>query len=128
MLISGLIVILIAMVVSRMINKRGYRLLTDDEKLRLMDGFSKDRAYSLIPILALIGLYWFLMTKTDIEQGFLNIGYFVLLIAYILVRSVLCQKKLTRLNISDQYKKLFTAAQVVSLLGLAWFFFTMFQT
>ena len=126
--ISGFIALFAAIIVSRIINERGYRLLSDEEKLRLMDGFSKARAYALIPLLVLIGGYWLLLTKTDIDGNLLTIGYFVLLIAWVLLRTVLNQRKLSALDLSSDYKRYYMIAQVISLIGLAWFFYAIFGT
>ena len=58
--ISGFIALLLAVLASRIINERGYRHLSSEEKVTLMDGFSKTRAYSMIPIIILIGGYYLL--------------------------------------------------------------------
>ena len=51
MQLSGFVVLLIAVVVGRLLNERAYRTLDSEEKLRLMDGFSKTRAYSMLLLL-----------------------------------------------------------------------------
>ncbi|MEM9478728.1 MAG: hypothetical protein AAGA58_03600 [Verrucomicrobiota bacterium] len=125
---SGYIALFAAIIVSRIINERGYRVLSDEEKVRLMDGFSKARAYSLIPLLILIGGYYFLMTKSDLNRGMLSIGYFVLLIGFVVIRSVMNHKKMKTLDLPDSYRRMFTISQVVSLIGVAWFFYALFGT
>jgi hypothetical protein len=126
--ISGYIALIAAIIVSRIINERGYRVLSDEEKVRLMDGFSKTRAYSLIPLLILIGGYYFLMTKTDLHKGVISIGYFGLLIAFVIIRSIMNHKKMKTLGLPDSYRRMFTISQVVSLIGVAWFFYALFGT
>lgn len=125
--ISGYIALFAALIVSRIISERGYRILSDEEKLRLMDGFSKSRAYSLIPLLGLIAGYWLLTTKTDLDRKMLSTAYFGLLIAFVIVKSLLNQRKMTVLNLPAVYRRYFTIAQVVSLIGVAWFFYTIFD-
>ena len=115
--------LLVAIVISRIFHERGYRTLDSDSKLRLMDGFSKTRAYSIIPLLALIGVYWFLLSQTNVNKSLLHIGFFGLLIVYVIVRSILNQKKLTQLNMPADYCKKFAISQLISFLGLAWFMF-----
>lgn len=127
MQMSGIVALLVAMVASRIINERGYRTLDPDLKLRLMDGFSKTRSYSMIPLLALIAAYWYLMTQTSVNKQFLNVGYFGLLTIYVVVRSILNQTKLVQLDMPADYRRMFTIAQVVSFLGVAWFFFVTFN-
>lgn len=127
MQLSGFVVLLIAVVVGRLLNERAYRTLDSEEKLRLMDGFSKTRAYSMLPLLLLIGGYWYLMTQTPLDRLTLNVVYVVLLIIYVVARSVWNQMKLVQLEMPSNYQRKFTITQVVSLLGVAWFFFAMFS-
>lgn len=127
MQMSGFVVLLVAVVVGRLLNERAYRTLGSEEKLRLMDGFSKTRAYSMLPLLVLIGGYWYLATQTSLNKLTLNVVYFVLLIVYVVVRSVWNQVKLAQLEMPADYQRKFTITQVVSLLGVAWFFFAMFS-
>ncbi len=57
MQMSGIIALLVSLVASRIINEQGYRTLTSEQKIRLMDGFSNARAYSMIPVLVLAGSF-----------------------------------------------------------------------
>jgi len=125
--ISGFIALLVAIIASRIINERGYKTLNDDEKLSLMDGFSKTRAYSMLPLLIFIGAYYLLMAKTDIDKGMLTIAYFSLLIIFIIIRSIMNHRKLVSMNLPDTYRRLFMISQVISLAGVAWFFYTIFS-
>lgn len=108
--------------------ERGYRTLNDEEKIRLMDGFSKTRAYAMIPVIALIGVYFFLMKKTDLDKTVLSIAYFTLLVLFVIIRSILSHRKLSKMNLPNSYNNPYTLAQVVSLVGVAWFFYTIFAT
>ncbi len=125
---SAFVVFFAAIIASRVIHERGYRLLNAEEKVRLMDGFSRARAYSLIPILLLLGGYWLLITKTDFNRYVINSGYFGLLILYVVVRTWMNRKKLASLDLPPGYRRYFTISQIVSLIGVAWFFFALFQS
>ena len=119
---SGFIALLVAIVISRFINERGYRTLEPDQKLRLMDGFSATRMYSMVPLLVLVAAFWFLVTKTDVNKQMVTTAYFGLLAIYVVVRTILNQKKLTTLEMPQQYRRSFMIAQAISLVGVAWFF------
>ena len=119
MQIFGFIVLLVAIIASRMIHELGYRKLDSDAKLRLMDGFSKTRAFSMIPLLLLIGVYFYMMSQTDVNKPLLNTLYFGLLLLYIVVQSLLNQRKLSKLNMPADYRKSFTISQIISLVGVA---------
>ena len=123
---SGFIALLVAIVISRFINERGYRTLEPGQKLRLMDGFSATRMYSMVPLLVLVAAFWFLVTKTDVNKQVVTIAYFGLLAIYVVVRTILNQKKLTTLEMPQQYRRSFMIAQAISLVGFAWFFYTVF--
>lgn len=123
--LSGYIAILTGLIAARIINERGYRTLSDEQKVRLMDGFSAQRVYALILLLVLIGGYFFLI-RAGIDPTLLSAGYFSLLAAYIIVLAVWNHWRLKALGMPDTYRRFFTASQAVSMLGVAWFFFTLF--
>ena len=79
--ISGFVVLLATVVIGRFLNEAAYKKLDSDQKIRLMDGFSRTRAYSMIPLLVLVGAYWFLITRTDVDRNLVSFAYFALLIA-----------------------------------------------
>ena len=125
MAMSGWLAFLGAVIVSRIINERGYRGLGPDEKVRLMDGFSAARAYGLIPLVALIAVFWVVSTQTNVDRTYVGIGYFSLLILYVIVRAFLNHRKLIQLQMPSDYRRAFTIAQSVSFIGIAWFFFAL---
>jgi hypothetical protein len=90
-----------------------------------MDGFSKTRAYSVIPLVVLVILFYFVATQVKIDQIVLMVSYFALLLTYVVVNAIINQRKLQALQMPKPYQRFFTLAQVVSMLGVAWFFFTM---
>lgn len=126
MQMSGFVALMGAIVLSRIISEQGYRKLDAEQKVRLMDGFSTARAYSMLPLLLLIAGFWFLNSQTNIDKQYLTIGYFGLLIVYIIARVFLSQRKIAQLDLPRDFNRMFTIAQVVSFIGVAWFFFTMF--
>jgi hypothetical protein len=93
-----------------------------------MDGFSAARAYGLIPLVALIAVFGIVSTQTNVDRTYVGIGYFSLLILYIVARSYLSQRTLIQLELPKNYRFTFTVAQLVSLLGVAWFFFALMYT
>lgn len=124
---SGILVLLITIVLSRILNERALRELTADEKVRLIDGFASARAYSLIPLVALAGGYWLLLSKTKIDPQLLSVAYFGLILIWIAVRSVLNQRKLRELEMPATYRQRFLISQAISLGGFAWFCFSFLE-
>ena len=111
--------------IGRFLNEAAYKKLDSDQKIRLMDGFSRTRAYSMIPLLVLVGAYWFLITRTDVDRNLVSFAYFALLIAYVALRTVLNQRKLLQLDMPADYKRFFAASQIITSCGAAWLFFTL---
>lgn len=128
MQISGFLVLLATLIVSRIVNERAYRQLSKDEKVRLMDGFSTTRAYAFIPLFILIAAFWLLVTYTTINLQYLTVGYFSLLICYVLIRTGMNQQKMRQLDLPKSYQRMFTISQMISLVGIAWFFYTIFYS
>jgi hypothetical protein len=124
--ISGIIVLLVTIVLSRILNERALRELSPDEKVRLIDGFASARAYSLIPLVVLVGVYWLLLTKTKLDPQLVSVLYFGLIFAWIMVRTYLNQRKLRELEMPATYRQRFLVSQAISLVGFAWFFYTFF--
>jgi hypothetical protein len=122
---SGFVALLVAMAASRIINERAMRSLTPEQKVRLIDGFSGARAYSLIPLVLLVGAFWLLSSRPEVDKKYLAIGYFSLLILFVIVQVAFSQRKLGQLDLPQNYRRMFSLAQVVSCLGAAWFFFVM---
>lgn len=116
---AGLVFMLVGMVASRIINERAYRRLTSEEKLRLMDGFSSTRAYSLIPLFIGLGAYWLLLSQSNIDRASLTIFFVAAFIAYIVLRLFLNYRMLGRLDLPDHYRSSYVLSQGVALAGTA---------
>lgn len=126
--ISGYIALLLAFLVGRIANERGLHYLNDKEKVRLLDGFSKARSYGTLPVLVLVAIYFLLLSQTHLSRSVLTICYFVFLIGIIVARTILSHKKFKMLEIPTSYQKCFLIGQLISLAGLAWFFYACMRT
>jgi hypothetical protein len=51
---------------------------------------------------------------------------FGLLIAFVILRSVMNHKKMKTLDLPDSYRRMFLISQVISLVGVAWFFYALY--
>jgi hypothetical protein len=120
MQISGIVAILVAVVVSRIINERGYRRLTPEEKLCLMDGFSRARAFLMLPVLGIIGTYWLLLSQTAMNRHVITLAYFGVLIAYVILVAVFNQRTMAQFNLPASNRQNYLLSQVISVAGIAW--------
>lgn len=122
----GIGIFLITMIVSRILNEKAMKLLSVEEKSNLIDAFSGMRAYSLIPIVLIIGAYWLLIKYSEIENQILSIAYFGSLVLYLAVLHIYSYKVLLKLNYPERYIKAYTVSRVVSLAGIGVLFYSIF--
>ena len=94
------------------------KILSSDEKARLLDGFSNMRKYYLIPIILLIGVF-FLINEFFPELHFYTfIIYLILLIIFIIITSIITFKKLILLKLPNAYIKKFTCSRILQYAGI----------
>ncbi|MGK7928117.1 MAG: hypothetical protein AB4290_23225, partial [Spirulina sp.] len=103
------------------LNELAYRKLNAEEKIRLMDGFSALRMFYMIPLFILFGIYFLLITFTNLSLQYLAYGYFIFYILIVFFLAFLSQKTLSKLGLPSNYRWMFTVAQIISLIGIAWF-------
>ncbi|MFM7564668.1 MAG: hypothetical protein ACKO81_16770, partial [Planctomycetota bacterium] len=65
---SGLIALVVSIFAARMIGDGGFRKLDNEQKLRLIDGFSTPRLYSAIATVLLLVLFWYLISQRTLDQ------------------------------------------------------------
>jgi hypothetical protein len=122
--ISGFLIFIASIGISRWLNETAYKKLDSEQKLRLMDGFSGARAYAMIPLLVLIAAYVLLMSNKSLNRQWVTGGYFVCLFVYLAIRVVLTQIKLTKLDLPKDYQLKFNIGQAISFAGIAWMIYT----
>ena len=116
------IIFLVAVVVSRIISRQAMNALTSDQKASLMDAFSGIQAYGLIPLIALLAMYFGLMQFTSTPITTITVSYFVLLFVYIIWSYLFTRKRLVSLDLSQEYMTKFGMARAIQYVGLGFFF------
>ncbi len=84
--IAGMVVFMVLLISSRIIGERALSRLTKEEKLRLLEGFSRHRAYMLIPmfgllVLSLVAVQAMPSRARDIAR--LDLGFTILMMGVI---------------------------------------------
>jgi hypothetical protein len=115
----GMVVFFACAIISRMLGEQAYRRLTNDEKLRLVDGFSRERMFSMIPIVVMLGAFFLLQTQSNWDQRWVGIGFFGLLIVYSLVKGIMQRSRLVQLEMPAAYRRRFFFAQGIAYFGMA---------
>ena len=65
--------------------------------------------------------------RAKLDPQLLSLGYFGLILAWIIVRTGLNQRKLRELDLPAAYRQRFLISQAISLGGFAWFCFTFLE-
>jgi hypothetical protein len=117
--IIGIVIFLLLIVVSRFLNERAIRTLNSEEKVKLIDSFSNMRKYNLIPIIVLIGLFFFLTSYFPEFYLTIIISYFGLLIIFVIITSLRTFKKLHKLELPAIYIKRYIVSMIVQYFGLS---------
>jgi hypothetical protein len=113
----GLAGMFTGLIVSRILLERALRLLSADEKLRLLDNFSRLRAFGSIP-LVLIAFMFFAIA--GLPPSFMLPAYFgtwALFIGFIWLQSRYVHRRLCELGIGEVFRAAFARAQWCSRAG-----------
>jgi hypothetical protein len=115
----GLAAFFIGLIASRILSERALRLLTPDEKLRLLDSasFSRLRAFGSIPLVFIVGIFF---SITSCPPQFVLPAFFgawALLGGFITWQHFFVQRHLRELSISGTYRAAYSRALWASRAG-----------
>lgn len=120
--IIGLITFIAAYLAARLIAERALKLLTENEKGILLEGFSKKRIYSLIGVVALVLIHLVLQSLLP-NSYFAGLPFFVaVLVLYLLASSIYAYKKLKSLEMPENYISQFLLGTFIQYVGIFIFF------
>ncbi|MDQ3635898.1 MAG: hypothetical protein M3405_15545 [Acidobacteriota bacterium] len=120
--IIGLIVFIAAYIGGRLISERALKLLSENEKGRLLEGFSKYRIFSLIGVVVLVLIHISLQSFMP-NSYFASLPVFVgILVLYLLLSSIYSYTKLKNLEMPDNYINQFLLSTLIQYLGIFVFF------
>ena len=110
--------IFVVFFISRSMNERALRRLTDEEKARLIDEFSSQRLWSFAHILLIVaGYYWLtILESVSITTAFAI--YFFAIVLFMVLQYRRSLEKLRSIQISPEYIKTYQNSTLVKSLGL----------
>lgn len=120
--IIGFVAFIIAYIAGRIISERALKLLNENERLKLLQGFSKYRIFSLVGVIILVVMHYALqslMPNSYVASMPVFVGVLVL---YLLLSSIYAYKKLKNLEMPDNYINQFLLSTLVQYIGLFLFF------
>lgn len=116
--IIAAIIFILSIVAARIINERGLKLLSTEEKGLLVQALLALSKYQLIFLALIIGLY-FLVTKLFPENmSYIMAAYFSLLIILMFVHGVAISKKLQQYAIPKSYTRTYILSTFVKTGGM----------
>lgn len=120
--IIGFIVFIAAYVIGRLVGERGLKKLTEEERGRLLGGFSKYRVFSLLGVIVLVVIHYsFRALAPDSRAA--GLPFFVVaLVFYLLLSSLYSYRKLKSLGMPDAYINNFLLSTLIQYAGIFVFF------
>ena len=118
-LIIGIFLLVALIVASRFISENALKLLSENEKAKILDSFSNFRKYNQIPVLiifALVLLIEYLEPEYSVK---IFITLMILFIVFMVVSHLLITKKLNNLNLPRDYRKKYDISRIVYFSGFA---------
>jgi hypothetical protein len=116
------VILFIAIIfLSRIINERATKKLSQEKKAELIDLFSKSRIYSMGILIAII-IFYFASLKLQIVDPNVAVGvYFVLILTFLVITGYQSFNKLKGNNFPDSYIKSHLLSTTIKLLGFVLF-------
>lgn len=114
----GFVILLCCVTLSRVISEKGLRKLSAEQKVRLLDSFSKMRMYYTIPLIVLLGVFFFLEYQFKELSFYWFWGFMVLIIAFQLAMTYVIVKKLKSINMPLEYIRKAIFARWIIFAGL----------
>ncbi|WP_437925052.1 hypothetical protein WMF37_39400 [Sorangium sp. So ce291] len=115
---AWLIVSLLLIVGSRVMSERALSALSASDKARLVDGFSKQRIYILVPVIALLVLNYAAIKLAPERTTEIVAAVIALTVALLVVGNVLAVRKLRSLGLPGSYIRKYLASRAVSLVAM----------
>jgi hypothetical protein len=107
---------------SRIIMERALRLLTAEDKLKLLDGFSKLRMFGSIPLLLALGLMMGALFLPHEKIAPAYLAACVVFLASMVFQQFYVRRRLRALAVAEGYRRSAVRAQWLAQLGFLCFF------
>ena len=113
----GMAAFLAAIIVSRIVQERALRKLSTEEKGQLVEAFSGLRLLSLVPLAALAGLYFLMMSLEAMTTTMLLTIFLPATLVFSIVIQILVHRRLRRLDLHPEYLRAYTIGRACFLGG-----------
>jgi hypothetical protein len=118
----GLILLVVAVVVSRRLLHRANQHLSVEEKARLVDLSGGLSSYAILMVLPLVALLWLLSRHSSLPQEIVYLAYFGSATVFIVGVQIMNYRRLTSLGFPSPYTSQYAISRGVYMLGVLVFF------
>ena len=115
--IAGFVLFFICIIISRIISEKALKYLSSNQKTNIVDTFSNQRKYTLIPFVAILFVFIITVRLYPHLGTTLLMFFVVLMIAYLIVIQIRTSKKLFQLRLPKQYLKIYKISRSVYYFG-----------
>lgn len=119
------LILIVAVIASRIVSERALRQLSAEEKGTLLDSFSSYRLYNTVVILGLVVAYIAALNYFPRSYSTLTLIFIILFFTVSGTISILSYQKLKNLNMPDGYIKSFLISLGIQYAGVAVLFLPM---
>ena len=117
----GFLFLFLTILISRILNERATKKLTQEKKAELIDLFSQNRIYGLIIIISILALY-FLVIKMNFFEVHLAFGIYTgLIVLFLIVTTFLAFRKLRSNGFPIDYINSFLITTAIKFIGIVVF-------
>lgn len=114
----AMVVLLAAVVFSRILMGRALDHLSAEQKASLFDAFRGQRMYGLIPLVALLALYFGLLSYTSVSRSLVSGVYWAALVVYLAWSFWFTKRRMAALLLPQAYLTQFAIARAVQYVGI----------
>ncbi len=127
--IVGIAVLFISIIFSRIISEKAFIQLSPEQKISIVDSFSKMRIYNLIPI-AIILLAFFLLEKfLSLNNSVVDFSFLAALSVFLIIFQLLSVRKLKKLDLPEKYINKYFFSRLIVMSGfIFWIAITLSPT
>jgi len=122
----GLVFLFAAYAINRFIMTEATKKLSDSDKLRIFEVFSRKNNYATISVLILIVIYFASLQYFPHFVEHITVVYVSVFLAYLLFRFVTNYKKLKQMEMPSAYIKSFISSYSIFILGFIGMIFCLF--
>jgi len=122
----GVLVLLACILIARFVSEASLKLLSVEEKARLLDVFASMRKYNMLILFVIIGATFGAYSAHLIDGQLFNIAYISLCSIYLAFISVFSYRTLRKNNFPDQFIRKSVFATALRITGFILFMIVLF--